>query len=160
MRSLMTGFFHLDFKLHPHRNMDQYFTLFYGHIISCCINIQHLVYLFNSWWTLASFSLCACLLSHVRLFDPMDCSPPGSSVHGILQARVLEWVATSSSRRSSQPRHWTQVSRMAGAFFTSWATREAVVNNDAVNMCVPVFCGRVSLRYTHWLNCWVLWQLF
>ena len=41
--------------------------------------------------------------SHVRLCDPMDCSPPGSSVHGILQARVLEWVATPSSRGSSQP---------------------------------------------------------
>ena len=38
------------------------------------------------------------------LCDPMDCSPPGSSVHGILQARILEWVAISSSRRSSQPR--------------------------------------------------------
>ena len=69
MRSLMTGFFHSDFKLHPHCNMDQHFTLFYGHITSCCINIQRLVYLFNSWWTVASFALCACLLSHVQLFS-------------------------------------------------------------------------------------------
>ena len=45
--------------------------------------------------------LLACLLSHVRLCDPMDCSPPGSSVHGILQARILEWVAMPSSRGSS-----------------------------------------------------------
>ena len=44
------------------------------------------------------------LLSRVRLCDPVDCSPPGSSVHGILQARVLEWVAISFSRGSSQPR--------------------------------------------------------
>ena len=43
-------------------------------------------------------------LSRVRLCDPMDCSLPGSSVHGILQARILEWVAISLSRRSSQPR--------------------------------------------------------
>ena len=42
--------------------------------------------------------------SHVRLCDPMDCSPPGSSVHGILQARILEWVATLSCRGSSWPR--------------------------------------------------------
>ena len=47
--------------------------------------------------------------SHVRLCDPMDCSPPGSSVHGILQARILEWVAIPFSRRSSQLRYWTQV---------------------------------------------------
>ena len=48
---------------------------------------------------------CACMLSHVRLFvTPVDCSLPGSSVHGILQARILEWVAISFSRGSSQPR--------------------------------------------------------
>ena len=46
-------------------------------------------------------------------------------VHGILQARILGWVAFPFSRGSSQPRDWTQVSRNAGGFFTSWATREA-----------------------------------
>ena len=55
----------------------------------------------------------------------MDCSPPGSSVHGILQARILEWVAMPSSRGSSRPRDWTQVSCIARGFFTIWATREA-----------------------------------
>ena len=44
------------------------------------------------------------------LFDPMDCSPPGSSVHEIFQARILEWVAISFSRGSFQPRNWTRVS--------------------------------------------------
>ena len=57
--------------------------------------------------------------------DPMDCSLPGFSVHGIFQARVLEWVATPFSRGSSQPRDRTQVSRIAGRRFTLWATREA-----------------------------------
>ena len=52
-------------------------------------------------------------------------SPPGVSVHGILQARILEWVAISFSRESSQPRDWTQVSCTAGRFFAIWATREA-----------------------------------
>ena len=47
------------------------------------------------------------------------------TVHGILQARILEWLAVPFSRGSSQPRDWTQVSRIAGRFFTSWATREA-----------------------------------
>ena len=51
------------------------------------------------------------------LFNPMDCSPPGSSVHGILQARILEQVAMPSSRGSSQPRDQTQVSFIAGQFF-------------------------------------------
>ena len=46
----------------------------------------------------------------LTLCDPMDCSPPGSSVHGILQARILEWVAMPSSRGSSQPRDGTCVS--------------------------------------------------
>ena len=51
------------------------------------------------------------------LYDPMDCSPPGSAIHGILQARVLEWVAIPFSRGSSQPRDQTQVSRIAGRGF-------------------------------------------
>ena len=57
--------------------------------------------------------------------DPVDCSLPGSSVRGILQARTLKWVAISFSRRSSQPRDRTRVSRIAGRRFTVWATREA-----------------------------------
>ena len=58
------------------------------------------------------------------LWDPMNCSPPGSSVHGILQARIMEWVATAFSRGSSRPRDQIQVSHIAGRFFTIWATRE------------------------------------
>ena len=58
------------------------------------------------------------------LCDPMDCSPPGSSIHGIFQARILEWVAISFSRRSSWPRDWTWVSHIVGRRFTIWATRE------------------------------------
>ena len=51
-----------------------------------------------------------CVLSHVWLFDPLDCSLPGSSIHGILQARILEQVAISYSKGSSQPRDRTHVS--------------------------------------------------
>ena len=67
--------------------------------------------------------------SHAVMFnscDPMDSSLPGSSARGILQARVLERVATSFSRRSSQPRTRTQVSWIAGRFYTDWAIREAL----------------------------------
>ena len=59
------------------------------------------------------------------LCNLMGCSPPGTSVHGILQARILEWVAIPFSGGSSQPRNWTQVSCIAGRFLTVWATREA-----------------------------------
>ena len=62
---------------------------------------------------------------HLTLCDTMNCRPPGSSVHGILQARILEWVAIPFSRGSSQPRDWTQVSHIAVRFFTVWTTREA-----------------------------------
>ena len=54
-----------------------------------------------------------------------DSLQPHGLVHGILQARILEWVAFPFSKGSSQPRNWTQVPRIAGRFFTSWATREA-----------------------------------
>ena len=59
-------------------------------------------------------------LSCLTLCDPMRCI-----VHGILQARIMEWVAFPFSRVSSQPRDWTQVSHIADRFFISWATREA-----------------------------------
>ena len=64
--------------------------------------------------------------SCLTLCDPMNCRQPGSFVHGILQARILEWVAIPFSRRSSQPRDWTWVSCIASRFFTHWATREAL----------------------------------
>ena len=62
------------------------------------------------------------LLSHVQLLGLYE-------IHGILQARILELVAVPFSSRSSQPRDQTQVSRIAGRFFTSWATREAQMGN-------------------------------
>ena len=61
---------------------------------------------------------CIAVLSH-SVCDPADCSPPDSSVHGVLQARTLEWVAMPSSRESSQPRDQTQVSLIAGGFFAT-----------------------------------------
>ena len=61
------------------------------------------------------------------LCDPVDCSLPGSSVHGIFQARILEWVAISFSRGSSWPRDRTRVSRIGGRHLNLWATREALM---------------------------------
>ena len=68
------------------------------------------------------------LQSCPTLCNPMDCSPPGSSVHGILHARVLEWVALPSSKGSSWPRVWTWVSCIASRLFTIWATRETLMS--------------------------------
>ena len=65
--------------------------------------------------------------SCLTLWDPMDCNQQGSSVYGIFQARVLEWVAISFSRGSSWPRNGTQVSCIAGRRFTVWATRKALI---------------------------------
>ena len=59
------------------------------------------------------------------LCQPVDCSPPGSSVHAILQAKIVEWVALPFSRGSPWPKDQTQVSRIAGRLFTIWATKEA-----------------------------------
>ena len=64
-------------------------------------------------------------LQYSCLGNSMDCSPPGSSVHGIFQARILKWVAILFSRGSSHPRDQTLVSCIAYRFFTIWATKES-----------------------------------
>ena len=79
----------------------------------------------ETFWVVASWGASEVTQSCPTLCDPMGCSPPGSSVHGILQARIPEWVAVSFSRRSSQPRDRTWVSRTAGRHFNLGATREA-----------------------------------
>ena len=96
-------------------------------------------YLYISWgreYTAAkSLQLCP------TLCDPMDCSLPRSSVHGIFQARVLEWVTTSFSRGSSQPKDRTWVSRIVGRRFPIWATRllgEILITSD-MQMTPPLW---------------------
>ena len=66
-----------------------------------------------------------CWLLSLTLSNPMECSPVGSSVHAIFQARILEWVAIPFFRGPSWPRDHTWVSCTASRFFTIWATREA-----------------------------------
>ena len=85
--------------------------------------------LWTHWWMLL---LCVCAQSCLTLCDPMHCSLPGSSVHGILQARTLQWVDIPFSRGSSRLRDWTLVSCIASRFFTVWGTR-----------------GRLSFLWTH-----------
>ena len=74
----------------------------------------------------------------------MDCSPPGFSVHRILHARILEWVAILSSRVSSQVRNQTWVSHIAGRFFTIWAIRGPILKRTIPQSSRPPF-----LSYFH-----------
>ena len=88
---------------------EKLFFIVFHYVCSFCTYI-------NSHLTLKS-------LSHVRLcVNPWTVALPSFSVHGIFQARILEWVAISFSRRSSRPRDWTQVSHIVGRRFTIWAT--------------------------------------
>ena len=82
--------------------------------------------------------LCQVTQSHLTLCNPMGCNPPDSSVRGILQARILEWVAMPFSRGSIHPRDQTQVSSTAGRLFTNCANREPhiglYVNNISIKL--------------------------
>ena len=84
-------------KLHTHINIRE--TIYESEHVSCSVTS-------DSLW-------------------PMDCSPPGSSIHGILQERILEWVAIPFPRQPSWPWDQAQVSCIASRFFTIWDTREA-----------------------------------
>ena len=98
--------------------------------------------------------LVLCLVSQLclTLCDPMDCSPPGSSVHGDSPGTNTGVGCMPSSRGSSQPRDWTQVSHTAGGLFTIWATREATVNKADVNV------GLQKSDYTQTGDGWIIWQ--
>ena len=85
--------------------------------LKCCVSF--LLYSKVNWLYIY---VCVCILitqSHLTLHDLMDYNLPSSFVHGILQARIWEWSAISSSRASSPPRDWTHVSCLAGIFFTT-----------------------------------------
>ena len=104
------------------------------HLLYCSnleLNLQYLRGMpvcLISLWIPSEWMKVLVAQSCLTLCNPMDYSPPGSSVLGALWARILKWVTIPFSRGSSQPRNQTWVSLIAGRFFTSWATREAPVN--------------------------------
>ena len=105
------------------------------------------------WRVVRVSGMHAPLLSHVQLFcNPMDCSLPGSSVHGIFQARILEWVAISFSRRTSPPRDWTWVSCIVRRILYHWATREVRVSWLGFRSILHVTKAKV-------LDCFVLFTV-
>ena len=98
--------------------------------------------------------VCVCVCVCVKVAqscltpcDPMDCSLPGSSVPGILQARILEGIAILFSRGSSWPKNWTRVSCIAGRFFTVWTTSKA-----GTNYILSLFTGNSCPSHQAWLR--------
>ena len=94
-----------------------------------CIDRQ-ILYHCATWEAQVNVRVVLVTQSCLTLCNPMDCGPPGSSVHGILQARILEWVAIPFSRGSFRPRDRTWVSFIAGRFFTVWATGKPRYNEN------------------------------
>ena len=88
----------------------------YVYMCACICLCIYITYMYICIWRSEVTQSC------LTLCDPIDCSLLCSSVHGIFQGRVLEWVAISFSRGSSWPRDWIQVSRTVGRCFTIWAT--------------------------------------
>ena len=89
---------------------------------------------------------------------PDSCEPMDDTVHGILQARISEWVAFPSSRESSQPRDQTQVSNIAGKFFTSWLERNEYFLFTLLENVYPTGFGLLCFHF-HSFLC-IFWFLF
>ena len=125
---------------------------------------MHLLNCINFKWHIHSklqkymHLLCAQSQSCLTLCNPLDCSPPGSSVHGIFQAGILEWVAIPFSRGSSQPRDRTRVSCIAGRFFTIWTTLTRILlsclSQSAFYFChSALFLRSIVLVGMHLIPC-------
>ena len=104
-----------------YKYINPLFLRFSSHI-GCYLVLSRVPY--AVWWR-SEVKWNEVVQSCLTLCNPMDCSLPGSSLHGILQARVLEWVTSSFSRGSSWPRDRTWVSPIPGRHFNLWVTREA-----------------------------------
>ena len=94
-----------------------------------------------SWDQVWTWNTCAHAQLCLTLCDPMNCSLPGFSVHGIAQARILEWVAISYSRRSYQPRDQTCISCIVGKFFypcTTWTQDAAAAAAKSLQSCLTL----------------------
>ena len=132
------------------------YSCWWGKFGQCIITDTH--------YTVGGRNMHACLVAQLcpALCNPMDWSPPGSSVHGIFQARILEWVAISSSRGSPLPKDWTHVSCIscvACGFFTFWVTREARLRGERRSkgrkecLCLIFSCFAINYEfYFTWIN--------
>ena len=138
-----------DFKTVTGTEVHRYSKIMYTAARQCGSTVNQVVSLLRSWcrskflhigtiikktlcvtvsnvtaYDLVSISLCLVTLT---LRNPMDCSPPGSSVHEILQARTLEWAAIPFSKGTSWPRDRMRISSISRQILYHWATREAPI---------------------------------
>ena len=118
------------------KQWKQWQTLFGGapkslKMVTAAMKLKDAYSLEGKLWSTWKESESEVAQSCPTLCDPMDCSLPGFSIHGIFQARVLEWGGISFFRGSSWPRDRTRVSHIVGRCFTLWATREAT-NLDSI----------------------------
>ena len=109
-------------------------------VMLCFIHSESVFMTFENEVTRSCSTLC----------NPMDCSPLGSFVHGIFQARILEWIAISFSRGSSQPRDLTQICCIAGRLFTIWATREPMLIWNLKNNLFSISYSGQSSEWAWW----------
>ena len=100
-------------------------------------------------WTRAwsCCSCCCCLVVKLYLCNPVDCSQPGFSFHGIFQARILEWAAVSFSRETSPPRDQTCVSCIGMWVLYHWATREACMTLSSTYFYISHPCPSMSISH-------------
>ena len=114
----------------------------------CVMKITHQINSVKHTYSFVCSCCCLAAQSCPTLCDPLDYSPPGSSSHGISQARILEWVAIPFSRGSSQPRDRICISFLAGGFFTTeppgiftiityFYSKVAKYMSDIFNICIP-----------------------
>ena len=119
---------------------------------------------YNYFFMQSCVSVLSCALLRPTLCDPLGCSPLGSSVHGILQARILEWVAMFSSRESSQPRDQNRVSCITGSFFTTeplgrpktWKQPKCPSTEEWIKNKRYIYSGEHYLtvkKEQHWVIC-------
>ena len=109
--------------------------------------------------------LYTCSQSCLTLYNPKDCSPPNSLVQGIIEARILEWVAIISSGGSSWPREWTLISCVScidGGFFTVWAIGKPIHTHSVwIFMgfgcsCLSCFViSELKIKKQIWVECWL-----
>ena len=121
---------------------QRYYATHLGPLRRPSLCFKHHPLMFQSCFLLQLAQSC------LTLCDPADYSPPGSSVHGIFQARMLGWVAISFSRGSSRPRDRTRIfyiSSIAGRFFTTNVTWEARLGSSS--LALPINRGRVKLTW-------------
>ena len=116
---------------------------------SPCTFLWGLAYTVLAVFYIVRVCVCVCVCVYAQpcptLFDPMDYSPPGSSVNGIFQGKMLEWVAISCSRRSSQPRDRSRVSCIGRWVLYHWATRKVLLYWTSTNTYSACVCLHLNV---------------